>query len=108
MHFFTVRTSIIVYIMNIKYFNFYIFSCDLHRIANYADLSIGIGMHDILNSNEGYIAAIDAIILHEDFHSDFLHDTNDIALIRLQHPVKIDENVKPACLPHKGLVFVDF
>lgn len=59
-------------------------------------------MHDIEDPSDGYIAAIDEIILHEDFESDYLHDTNDIALIRLQHPVKIDENVRPACLPHKG------
>ncbi|XP_011064526.1 PREDICTED: trypsin-1-like [Acromyrmex echinatior] len=69
--------------------------------TNHADLSVGVGMHDIKNPNDGYIAAIDEIILHEDFKSDYLHDTNDIALIRLQQPVKIDENVKPACLPHK-------
>jgi len=36
----------------------------LHRI-NTADLSIGVGMHDIENSNDGYIAEIDDIILHE-------------------------------------------
>ncbi|XP_011878430.1 PREDICTED: transmembrane protease serine 9-like [Vollenhovia emeryi] len=70
--------------------------------TNYADLSIGVGMHDISNSNEGFIAAIDEVILHEDFESDYLHDTNDIALIRLQRSVKIDENVRPVCLPHKG------
>ncbi|KYN35464.1 Transmembrane protease serine 9, partial [Trachymyrmex septentrionalis] len=69
--------------------------------TNHADLSVGIGMHDIENPNDGYIVAIDEIILHEDFESDYLHDTNDIALIRLQQPVKIDENVRPACLPHK-------
>ncbi|KYQ53177.1 Ovochymase-2, partial [Trachymyrmex zeteki] len=70
--------------------------------TNQADLSVGVGMHDIEDPSDGYIAAIDEIILHEDFESDYLHDTNDIALIRLQHPVKIDENVRPACLPHKG------
>ncbi|KAM0734717.1 Clotting factor G beta subunit [Formica fusca] len=66
-----------------------------------ADLSVGIGMHDIENLNEGYIAQIDEIILHENFESDDLHDINDIALIRLQHPIEINENVKPICLPHK-------
>jgi len=78
-----------------------IFSCNLHRI-NTADLSIGVGMHNIEDPNDGYIAEIDDIILHEDFQSDYLHDINDIALIRLQHPVEIEENVKPVCLPHKG------
>jgi len=70
--------------------------------TNHADLSIGVGMHDIKNLNDGYIVAIDEIILHEDFKSDYLHDTNDIALIRLQQPIKIDENVRPVCLPLKG------
>lgn len=73
----------------------------MYRVQS-ADLTIGLGIHDIENSNEGYIVQIDKIILHEDFESDDLHDTNDIALIRLQDPVEINENVKPACLPHKG------
>lgn len=77
------------------------FSCELRRVQ-FADLSIGVGMHDIENRDEGYIAEINKVILHEDFESDDLHDTNDIALIRLRHPVKIDENVRPACLPSKS------
>lgn len=78
-----------------------VFSCELRRVQS-ADLTIGLGMHDIENPNEGDIARINEVILHEDFESDNLHDTNDIALIRLQHPVKMNENVKPACLPSKG------
>lgn len=93
-----------MYVIVIKYIVKY-FDCrlswDLHRI-NYVDLLIGVGMHDIENPNEGYIVAIANIILHPDFKSDYLHDTNDIALIRLRQSVKIDENVKPVCLPHKG------
>lgn len=73
----------------------------MYRVQS-VDLTIGLGIHDIENSNEGYIVQIDKIILHEDFESDDLHDTNDIALIRLQDPVEINENVKSACLPHKG------
>lgn len=76
--------------------------CELYRVQP-NDLSIGIGMHNIENSSEGDTVEIDKIILHEDFESDSLHDINDIALIRLQHPVEISENVKPVCLPkNKG------
>nr|XP_012215619.1 PREDICTED: trypsin-1-like [Linepithema humile] len=75
--------------------------------TNHADISVGLGMHDIENKNEGYVASIDKIILHKDFESDYLHDTNDIALIRLKDPVTFDENVRPACLPHKGTDYTE-
>ncbi|EFN86139.1 Ovochymase-1 [Harpegnathos saltator] len=72
------------------------------RWTNHADLSLGLGMHDVEGTDEGFLAQIDKVILHENFESDYIHDTNDIALIRLRDPVKFDENVRPACLPHKG------
>lgn len=59
-------------------------------------------MHDIENSNEGFITPIERVILHEGFESDYLHDTNDIALIKLKYPVQYNENVRPVCLPYKG------
>lgn len=62
-------------------------------------------MHDIEFANEGFLAPIDRVILHEDFESDYIHDTNDLALIRLQKPVKFNENVRPVCLPYKGSLF---
>ncbi|XP_012252329.1 trypsin-1-like [Athalia rosae] len=75
--------------------------------TNPNDLAIGLGMHDIENANEGYIAPIDRVILHENFESDQLHDTNDIALIKLKYPVKYSENVQPVCLPRKGSDYTD-
>lgn len=79
--------------------------CELHR-TNEADISLGLGMHNIENKNEGYAASIDKIILHENFESDYLRDANDIALIRLKDPVAFDETVRPVCLPHKGQLFI--
>lgn len=61
-------------------------------------------MHDIEDLSEGYIVDLDKVILHEDFESDRIHDTHDIALIRLQHPIRITNDVTPVCLPRKGSV----
>ncbi|EZA52937.1 Serine protease, partial [Ooceraea biroi] len=71
------------------------------RWADHANLTVGIGIHDLENQDEGYIVPISKVILHEKFASDYLHDINDITLLRLQHPVKFNDNVRPACLPHK-------
>ncbi|KAG7211727.1 hypothetical protein KM043_010973 [Ampulex compressa] len=70
--------------------------------TDHKDLTIGLGLHDIENLDEGFISPIDKVILHEAFESDYLHDTNDISLIRLKYPVEFNENVRPACLPYKG------
>lgn len=59
-------------------------------------------MHDITDLKSGYILPVEKMILHEDFESDFLHDTNDIALLKLRHPVKFNDKVQPVCLPAKG------
>jgi len=78
-----------------------VFSRELHR-ANHANLTVGIGMHDIENQDEGYLIPLSKVILHEKFESNYLHDINDIALLRLRRPVKFNENVRPVCLPHKS------
>ena len=67
-------------------------------------LSIGLGMHDIENPNEGLIVPIEKVILHQAFESDYLHDTHDISLIKLKNPVPFSENIRPVCLPHKGKI----
>ncbi|EEB17572.1 tripsin, putative [Pediculus humanus corporis] len=62
------------------------------------------GIHNISNEeNEGMIAEIESFIMHEDFASDYIHDTDDIALIKLKEPVSFGPNVLPVCLPQKGI-----
>lgn len=65
-------------------------------------MTIGLGLHDIEKPNEGQIVPLEKVILHENFESDYLHDTNDIALIKLKYPVKYNENIRPVCLPKEG------
>lgn len=66
------------------------------------DLTLGLGIHDVQKPEDGLIVPAGQLILHEDFDSDNLHDFNDIALIKLKHPVKYTKDIKPVCLPQKG------
>ncbi|XP_046417491.1 transmembrane protease serine 9-like [Neodiprion fabricii] len=69
--------------------------------TNQNDLSVWLGIHDIENRDGGVVSPIEQVILHDGFRSDFLHDTNDIALIKLKYPIRYNENIKPVCLPHR-------
>lgn len=63
-------------------------------------------MHDIKSLSNGYIIPIDRAILHEDFESDYLHDTNDIALLKLSRTVRYNDKVQPICLPARGIIII--
>ncbi|XP_015172523.1 PREDICTED: transmembrane protease serine 9-like [Polistes dominula] len=65
------------------------------------DLTVGLGIHDVSDVEDGYLVAISKTILHKNFMSEGTHDTNDIALIKLQEPVEYDNHVQPICLPNK-------
>ncbi|XP_074114697.1 trypsin-1-like [Cotesia typhae] len=65
-------------------------------------LDVGLGMHDLKSASEGYVIPIERVILHEDFESDYLHDTNDIALLELLRPVRFSDTIQPICLPMGG------
>ncbi|XP_011497937.1 PREDICTED: transmembrane protease serine 6-like [Ceratosolen solmsi marchali] len=65
-------------------------------------LSLVLGLHDIRKIKSGLTIKPAEMILHEDFHSDVLHDFNDIALIKLSHSVEFTDNIKPVCLPTPG------
>uniref|UniRef100_U5ET91 CLIP domain-containing serine protease n=1 Tax=Corethrella appendiculata TaxID=1370023 RepID=U5ET91_9DIPT len=42
---------------------------------------------------------VDKIILHPNYNSDGKHQQNDIALIKVKHPIKYTDWVQPICLP---------
>ncbi|XP_011302141.1 uncharacterized protein [Fopius arisanus] len=71
-------------------------------IPNSEDLTVGIGMHNLHQRKIGQIVQISRVILHNNFYSDDLHDTDDIALLELKNPVKFTETIQPICLPAKG------
>lgn len=74
------------------------------------DLTVGLGKHDRLNRRRGVTREISARIVHKHFTSDAVHDTNDIALVKMTKPVVFGVNIAPACLPHprrlKGSYFL--
>ncbi|XP_067000371.1 trypsin-1 isoform X2 [Anabrus simplex] len=72
--------------------------------ARKEDLSVILGMHDRVTMEEGTekLVDIDKLIVHEQFSSDYLHDTEDIGLIRLKSPVHYNRYISPVCLPKPG------
>ncbi|XP_035723577.1 transmembrane protease serine 11G-like [Vespa mandarinia] len=64
-------------------------------------MTVGLGIHDVDDPNDGYIMPIDKMILHENFTSHIIHDNNDIALIKLKNLIKYDDHVQPICFPNK-------
>nr|CAD7575623.1 unnamed protein product [Timema californicum] len=62
------------------------------------------GMHDRVQMEEGTekFIKIDSLIIHESFTSDYLHDTDDIGLVKLKEPIVWDETIQPICLPKPG------
>lgn len=56
-----------------------------------------LGDHNIKDSTDRFTDKVDKWITHEEYNPSFVE--NDIALVRLEKPVKYNENIKPACLP---------
>ncbi|CAG2059264.1 unnamed protein product [Timema podura] len=69
--------------------------------ANKDELVVVLGMHDRVQMEEGTekFVKIDSLIIHESFTSDYLHDTDDIGLVKLKEPIVWDETIQPICLP---------
>ncbi|KAJ4432275.1 hypothetical protein ANN_20893 [Periplaneta americana] len=65
------------------------------------ELTVIMGMHDRIAMEEGTerSAEIEKLIVHEAFTSDYLHDTEDIGLIKLKKPIQYSTAIKPVCLP---------
>ncbi|KAJ9579980.1 hypothetical protein L9F63_004363 [Diploptera punctata] len=64
-------------------------------------LTVIMGMHDRIAMEKGTVktSEIDKTIVHENFRSNYLHDTNDIGLIKLKKPIQYTDSIKPVCLP---------
>lgn len=67
--------------------------------VNLGDLSILLGTYN-RRDFRGIRRSLNEVIIHHSFTSDKAHDTNDIALLSLNRPVKITGNILPICLPH--------
>lgn len=69
-------------------------------------LSVVFGLHNIDErysaKERGFKIDIESLIVHEDFSSDNLHDTDDIGLIKLKKPVQFSSEFSPVCLPDYG------
>lgn len=75
--------------------------------TNPAEITVAVGFHDLRNLEDGVLVDVRHVYLHEDFNSDEMHDINDIAVIKLASPVEFTDNIKPICLPTKGVDYTN-
>lgn len=66
-------------------------------------LRVLIGHNDITKAGPADLRRVAEIIKHENYADDIY--TNDIALIRLQEPVKYSDKIKPICLDSTSQAF---
>lgn len=85
--------------VRIKFHNFCILCKKNNLRYNRSDFTVVLGRHDRI-SDTGVVVPVQEVKIHEDFTSDKLHDTNDIALLKLLRPVKFTDYIQPVCLPN--------
>ena len=63
-----------------------------------------MGIHDRMAIEEGTVKTfeIEKLITHKNFTSFYLHDINDVGLIKLKKSIYFTDSIKPVCLPKPG------
>ena len=65
-----------------------------------------MGLSTVENLSDSHVYAA-SIHIHPEYNNPDLRDfNNDIALIKLQHPVTFSRSVMPICLPEEGSTLV--
>ena len=72
------------------------------------DIAITAGVHDRKNTTEGHQqrrnVAVEDVHVHKDYNSTVVPQRDsDIALLKLNNPLEINDYVKPVCLPQEGV-----
>lgn len=60
-----------------------------------SETTIALSAHDV--TTDGVPVKVSKFIFHPTYHSEV--DNNDIALIKLKHPVFFNDKINPVCLP---------
>ncbi|KAM9342497.1 chymotrypsin-C-like [Pholidichthys leucotaenia] len=74
-----------------------------HCISSSLTYRVALGKHNLVENEAGSVYMNPStIIAHESWNPFFIH--NDIALIKLASPIKLTDNIMPACLPEPGYI----
>jgi len=77
-----------------------------HCVVEFYDLKVKAGAHD-LYSNKVQVIKVAKKIYHENYPNSPFLIYDDVALLKLQKPLKFNDNVQPICLPQSGLKHKD-
>ncbi|XP_060802301.1 tryptase [Amyelois transitella] len=73
--------------------------------VHFHDLTVNIGMHDRLDTNEYSVLNVINGVKHPKFTSNAVRDINDIAVLTLSQKIKFSDRVMPICLPDEDMDF---
>ncbi|KAG8267269.1 Ovochymase-2 [Homalodisca vitripennis] len=68
-------------------------------------VSVALGVHNTVNLTDTEVVGVESFLVHPQHQVDEVHDTHDLALLRLSHRINYVAHIQPVCLPTQGEQF---
>ncbi|XP_046673850.1 chymotrypsin-like elastase family member 2B isoform X2 [Homalodisca vitripennis] len=71
-------------------------------IVDFGQVSVALGVHNTVNLTDTEVVGVESFLVHPQHRVDEVHDTHDLALLRLSHRINYVAHIQPVCLPTQG------
>ncbi|XP_046673849.1 transmembrane protease serine 13-like isoform X1 [Homalodisca vitripennis] len=70
--------------------------------VDFGQVSVALGVHNTVNLTDTEVVGVESFLVHPQHRVDEVHDTHDLALLRLSHRINYVAHIQPVCLPTQG------